>query len=254
MEALSGEPIMDAGTPEESWARSRFLDALPFASLDELIHGCRRVVVVSPHPDDEVLGCGGLLNLCARQHIPIAIISLSDGEACYPDNDAWPAERIRNARRSELENALFALEIDGPPPIRLEIPDGKVAAHEAMLGQWLLHYLRQSDAVFVPWRRDGHPDHEAASRAALHAVERVGARLFEFPVWGWHWASADGGAFDGLQMSRLELDAASHEAKRAAVACFTSQVTTTDPTLPEPILPAHVLKRFDRDFEVFIHG
>ena len=254
MEALSGEAIVDEGTPEESWERSPFLDTLPTASLHALIDGCRRVVVVSPHPDDEVLGCGGLLSLCATREIPIAIVSLSDGEACYPDNHAWPADRIRTARRSELENALLALGIDGPPPIRLEIPDGQVAAHEAMLGQWLLHYLRQSDAVFVPWRRDGHPDHEAASRATLHAVERVGAQLFEFPIWGWHWASANGDAFEGLQMSRLELDAAAHEAKRAAVACFTSQVTTTDPTLPAPILPPHVLKRFDRDFEVFIHG
>ena len=253
MDALSGEPIVDEGTSEESWEASHFLGALPVASLESLIEGCERVVVVSPHPDDEVLGCGGLLSLCAARYLPMVIVSVSDGENCYPDNPDWPPSRLRETRCRELEEALTTLGLSAPRSIRLEIPDGEVAAHEAHLGHLLEFHLRRNDAVFVPWRRDGHPDHEAASRAAFHAAEQVGARVFEFPIWAWHWVAADGGAFDGLNISRLELDAATQATKQDAIACFTSQVGTTDPSIPAPVLPAHVLKRFARSYEVFIH-
>lgn len=253
MEALSGEPILDHGTPESSWQQSDFLSALAPVSLEDLLASCGRVVVVSPHPDDEVLGCGGLLSLCAQRQIPVLIVSVTDGEHCYPGNGAWPPSRLAVARRWELNQAMLALGIDSPQIVRLQIADGQVAACERQLVEALEEHLSDTDAVFVPWARDGHPDHEATSRATASAVRSIGARLVEFPIWAWHWVSADGGAFDRLTMSRLDLSAEAHHAKLEAIACFTSQVASGDPSIPEPVLPVHVLKRFARTYEVFIH-
>jgi hypothetical protein len=44
------------------------------------------------------------------------------------------------------------------------------------------------DLCLATWRGDGHPDHEAVGRAAARAARFVGATLWEFPVWAWHWA------------------------------------------------------------------
>lgn len=253
MEPLRGGPIVDLGTLEEAWEQSDFVSSLAAASLLDLLGPSERVVVVSPHPDDEVLGCGGLLSLCAARPIPILIVSVTDGENCYPGNECWPPSRVSLTRKWELSQALLALGIAVPDIVSLEVPDGQVAAHESQLTDALELHLRSTDAVFVPWSRDGHPDHEATSRAAASAARSVGMRLIEFPVWAWHWASPNGRAFEGLKISRLDLNADAHRRKADAIACFTSQLATGDSTIPEPILPAHVLKRFARTCEVFIH-
>ncbi len=45
--------------------------------------------------------------------------------------------------------------------------------------------------LVAPWRHDGHPDHEAAGRAAAAAARRTGARLLEYPLWLWHHTAPD---------------------------------------------------------------
>jgi hypothetical protein len=55
-----GEPdraIAGTGTPESDWLRADVLGHLPLLDLD----GCARAVILSPHPDDETLGLGGLI-------------------------------------------------------------------------------------------------------------------------------------------------------------------------------------------------
>ena len=39
------------------------------------------VLVLAPHPDDEVFGCGGALVQAAKNGIPVRVVVLTDGEA-----------------------------------------------------------------------------------------------------------------------------------------------------------------------------
>jgi hypothetical protein len=50
--------------------------ALPYASLDEVIGG--GLVVIAPHPDDQTLGCGGLLAAACSTHRKIEIVIVGD--------------------------------------------------------------------------------------------------------------------------------------------------------------------------------
>src|SRR5689334_8566260 len=43
-----------------------------------------RILVIAPHPDDEVLGCGGILQDAVRMKLPIRILFLTNG-----DNNQW---------------------------------------------------------------------------------------------------------------------------------------------------------------------
>ena len=52
-------------------------DALPLASLDALL-GSRGLVVVAPHPDDESLGCGGLIAAARASGRPVHLVVVSD--------------------------------------------------------------------------------------------------------------------------------------------------------------------------------
>ncbi|MCL1551663.1 PIG-L deacetylase family protein [Xanthomonas nasturtii] len=251
MAALRGEQIAGQGTTEARWKASRQLNALPTTTLEQLLGSARRVVVVSPHPDDEVLGCGGLLAMTIESGTEVLIVSVTDGEAAYPHEDAWPPLRLAAARREELRHALSCLGVDPDNLVRLDAGDGQVRAGATALGDRLAALLEPTDAVLVTYARDGHPDHEACADAAVTAAASCAAQLIQFPVWAWHWDDPDNSQMLA-SATRLALAPAAHAAKMQAISAFKTQTGHVTPALRAPILPDWALARFRRDFEVYL--
>lgn len=241
MTAIDGQ-----GTTEAQW--SPFLAALEPAALD-LARPPARVVVVAPHPDDEVLGVGGLLALLAAAGSAVTVLAVTDGEASNPGGSVAPADLAR-LRVRETEAALAALGLDADV-VRLALPDGGSAALERPVEQAL--DLAEGTWLLAPWSGDGHPDHEAVGRACETAARRDGARLLAFPVWTWHWALPGDPRVPWERARRVPLPADVRRAKAAAVDAFATQVRPLGP-LPQdaPVLPPHVLARFARDEELVL--
>ncbi|MGN7837141.1 PIG-L deacetylase family protein [Stenotrophomonas sp. 22385] len=244
--------IEGQGTPESAWQGCAWLEALPSVEADTVLLGARRLIVVSPHPDDEVLGCGGLMQAAAAQGCAVQVISVTDGEACYPDHPRLTPARLRDARRRELAVALQALGMDATHVTSLGLPDGAVARHETDLAAHLGARLSAGDVVLAPWIHDAHPDHEAAGRAARAAAASCGARSLQYPVWAWHWLDAQAPAGPWTSAQRIALCPAARARKREAIAAFATQTGEGEALGCEPILPEHVLDRFRRSFEVLI--
>jgi LmbE family N-acetylglucosaminyl deacetylase len=186
---MGDRPILvDAVTPEREW--QVWLDRLqpPRLALDDLALPNRRVVVVAPHPDDEILACGGLLARHAQQGGRTAIVAVTDGEASHGADPDWPPLRLASARRAERLTGLDRLGVRGGIVTSLAVPDGDVAVRGAGLADALRALLRSDDSVVTTWRGDGHPDHDATGRLAAFACEAIGCNLWEAPVWMWHWS------------------------------------------------------------------
>jgi len=241
-ETLVGEPIVGEGTAEADWARWPGLAGL--APLDLAGAGCP--LIVAPHPDDEVLGAGGLLARLGGE-----LVAVTDGEASHPGSTVLAAGRLAGLRRAETAEALAALGRPGTVVHHLAQPDG--AVDEPLLTGQLAELLRPGRWCVATWRGDGHPDHEAVGRAAAAACGATGARLVEYPVWAWHWSGPGDGRLPFDRARRLDLDDATQAAKRIAIDCFTTQVR---PLGPDPadaaVLPPTVLARFTRAFEVYL--
>lgn len=244
-------PISGNGVSEDQWQTSAWLAALPAVSPGQLLAGVQRLVVVSPHPDDEVLACGGLILAALAAGLPVAVVSVTDGEACYPGQPEWPPQRLREVRRRELRSALDVLGTEISIQV-LGLADGGVAAAEVALGRQLQALLGSGDLVLAPWVHDAHPDHEATGRAALQAADRRGARLLQYPVWAWHWLDPQAGQAPWTRAQRVSMPVDARVRKREAVACFASQTGAAGGLDCAPILPHPVLARFDRDYEVLI--
>lgn len=247
-----GPRIEGQGSLEADWAACTWLEALPVHDAASVLRDVRRLVVVSPHPDDEVLACAGVMQAALAQDIAVHVVSVTDGEACYPDAPLWPAARLRDARRHELATAMRLLGLDATHVTPLGLPDGSVATHEAELAAQLAAQALPGDLLVAPWVGDAHPDHDAAGRAAQAAARGRGIRSLQYPVWAWHWLDprAATGPWPGAM--RIPMSRAAQARKHDAMQAFVTQTGAVEGLDCEPILPAHVTARFRRAFEVLI--
>jgi len=228
------------GTPEDAWGSWPGLWWLP--AIDPLAWGS--VVVVAAHPDDEVLGAGGMMAMLAAAGVRLRLIAVTDGEASHPGAD--PAA-IARTRIAESAAALDLLGAGDTEVIRLGFPDTGVAAREAELCARLRELCAGFGTCLAPWEADGHADHEAAGRAARRAVRDVLA----YPVWMWHWAAPGDPRVPWQRARQVALPADAVARKRSAVAAFASQLTGRPGGSP-PVLPAGVVAHFTRRQEVLL--
>ncbi|BCQ21960.1 PIG-L family deacetylase [Caballeronia sp. NK8] len=244
--------IFGEGTPESEWQGWARLNALPEVAPSELVPLGGRAVVVAPHPDDEVLGTGGLLALLSEISRNLLVIAVTDGTASHPNSTEWPPERLARVRPQETRAALQRLHLRQVQVVRLGLQDGDPGHIEASLSGLLSAYLQPGDIVFTTWRYDGHPDHEAAGRAVHSAAQALDLPCVEVPLWTWHWASPDDTRVPWSRARRIVLDGATHARKLRAVQAFRSQLEPDTATGQAPVLPEHVLARLTRPFEVVL--
>jgi LmbE family N-acetylglucosaminyl deacetylase len=143
----------------------------------------RRALVLAPHYDDEVLGCGGLLAELASGGARVRVVFLSDGgrrpdgtsterggDGGEDDETGYSARR-----REESAAACRALGID--ERAHLGLPDGALATYVEDLAVALGFEIGAfgPDLVLVPSPLEVTPDH----RAAFAALHRVLGRLRE---------------------------------------------------------------------------
>ena len=242
---------VDDGTPEKSWEAANWPDRFATLSTD----GLDRLVVVAAHPDDESLGVGGLIARVAGLDVPIVVIVLSNGEASHPNSPTHDQARLAQIRRIEVTDALAHLAPNAQVHL-LELPDGKLAEHIDLAAGAILEAIGDASAstwVVAPWRADGHPDHAAASAAADRAARERSARLFEYPIWAWHWSNPDAPIWSSDTVRVFDLLPAERKAKARALALHRSQVgPLSDSFGDEAIVPAGFREHFTRTFETLI--
>lgn len=251
MDTVAPARINGAGQPESAWQRSPWLGAVPAQSFEDVLKGGRRVVVVSPHPDDEVLGCGGLIYYARQAGIDVRVLAVTSGEACYPNHPRWTPSRLCQMRNDELRLAMAELGVSSTTITSLNFSDGSVGLDESALIQAIAAHLRPKDHVFCTAAWDGHPDHEAVGRASRAAADLQRTQLSEFPIWAWHWSDPNCLVPPRSGAVRCRLSSEAWQAKRRAMACFTSQ--RVGPGDRDPILSPHVIERFERHEELFFH-
>jgi LmbE family N-acetylglucosaminyl deacetylase len=243
--------IAGQGTTDAQWRAWIGWASLQDATVDQLVPPSRRLVVVAPHPDDEVLAAGGLLAATARAGNEQLLVAVTDGKASHPGSLCWPAEKLGAQRRRETAAALRALGAGACAVVRLGLDDGGIAAATARLGDALAVVIRPGDVVVSPWRFDGHPDHEAVGQIVAMLARAGGIDHLEAPIWAWHWAVPGDHRMPWRQAVVVRLGPSLTGRKRAAVRCFTSQLEPDPSTGVSAILPPWAVARLLHPREVF---
>ena len=164
------------------------LRAEPYTAAPQAV-----TLVLAPHQDDEILGCGGLLATKRLVGSPVHVAFLTDGAASHPDHPALAPVALAKLRTTEARAALRQLGVETSAIHFLGAPDGRLdrltsaesTAHSLQLTE-LLARIRP-DEIFLPYRHDGSTEHEAAFLLVATALLASGQspRVFEFPVWSW---------------------------------------------------------------------
>jgi len=221
--------------------------------LDELVPNDARLVVVAPHPDDELLACGGLLAEHTRRGGTACVIGVTDGEASHRGSDGWTSEALATARRAESDRGLCVLGVTGEAITRLKMPDGAVRRYTAPLREALDMLLGRNDVVTSTWRLDGHPDHEAVGAVTAAVCADIGAVCLQAPVWMWHWSHQGDPTVPWKQMRGFRLSPEVSELKRAALSMHRTQLAARgegDGAVLDPL----ILERAARSAEYFFVG
>ncbi len=151
---------------------------------------CGRLLVVTPHLDEDVCSAGGLIAVVAGQSVPIEVLAVTDGNGAQkgrPDA-GHPAELgYRRAHRSVSDRRLGAHQTRRHA---LCLQSGRVSEHEADVVAALSEIVgsaREPTGLWVlaPWHHDGHPDHDAVGRAAVVVCTAYRLRLVQYLTAAW---------------------------------------------------------------------
>jgi len=231
-------------------------ETLPETSAAQLLNG-RRAMVIAPHPDDESLGCGGLIAAASEMGLAPIVVMVTDGTASHPGSRDYPPTRLRDVRFAELRAALRILGLPPENLSLLNIPDGEVPHTGPGFTQAVSRLRETATAsgcalIIGPWSGDGHPDHQAAAKMSGAAAKAMALPLLSYPVWGWLRDPAE--RLYEPRTGGFRLNIADHLAqKRAAVAAHRSQYGGLIHDSPDGfMLPQDLLSACLRDFEVFI--
>jgi LmbE family N-acetylglucosaminyl deacetylase len=246
-----------------------FFRALVRQGTDLTAHSAQRsCMVLAPHPDDETLGCGVMMLRRRSAGQAVHVVFITDGRHSHPPTQAAP-EWLISQRRLEAHHACEALGVAPAHRHFLELEDGTSRYHQAALQQKLGELFRhhQPDYVFVPSRRDRHPDHVAVHDAPCALSDEVGSRFFEYPVWFWEprsWRDADASRVRGLgqivarrramlkaQQAHLVPTRGWLAAKGLALDCYQTQLSSRPGKVGWATLPEPFVAQFFRPFEVF---
>jgi LmbE family N-acetylglucosaminyl deacetylase len=137
----------------------------------------RGVLVVAPHPDDEVLGCGGSIANHADRGHRVHVLYLSSGEHGGP---TLPPEECGAVREQEAAAAAAVLGVPAEQLHFLRLPDGAIDARDLVHVGTVISLLRalRPSLVYLPHPGEVSFDHRDAFELCWRAAGMASSRNF----------------------------------------------------------------------------
>ena len=125
----------------------------------------QKVLVFSPHPDDETIACGGYIAQSVQRGAEVKIVLVTDGNK----------HSLQNLRYSEFKTATGILGVPIDNLIFLNYPDGKVAQQNQIELEKIFQNQIDSchpDIILYPHLSDTHKDHSTIGKIVEKILEQ----------------------------------------------------------------------------------
>ncbi len=171
--------------------KSQVLNAA-FLNRERLSADMGNLLVLAPHPDDESLGCGGLIALLRESGNSVTVIFVTSGSASHTSR-THPPSVLSKMRELEATRACSALGVPITDLHFLRAPDSRLGDLQGPELSILVGEIRgvyekgNFSAIALPWRRDPHPDHRVVNTIGEMFLKNLPHDLikFEYPIWLW---------------------------------------------------------------------
>ena len=129
----------------------------------------KNILILAPHPDDEVLGCGGVIRKFSELGHQVFILIVTRGSA-----KRYSDEKVQNVRQEALKahkilGVSDTLFLDFPAPDLDRVSKADMSSKIAEIIKKL-----EIEELFLPHRGDIHHDHQAVFNAGLVAARPTG--------------------------------------------------------------------------------
>ena len=148
-----------------------------------------RILIIAPHADDEILGCGGLIERACRKNIELKVIIAAVGNMKHPHNDAIITRDVRKKEVQEALNYLgcsqFEVMFDDKDSELDTIPKKELVGK---LDQILTDF--SPTMVFIPLP-SYHQDHQVLFDVCISALRPNPSKqykliaMYEYPLIVW---------------------------------------------------------------------
>ena len=221
-----------------------------------------RILIVAPHTDDEVLGCGGIMHMHTNK-TQVYCLYATDGARSSAPLLPWTGSidpDITERRRQEAMEVMDDVGIPRENSIFLNFPDGKLMKNILPFKARLAEQLARIEPaiILVPFRYDLHPDHVAVHRGARDAVleSADSSIMLEYFIY-FRWRlikSAD--VRQLIPASRLlSIDtSAVADKKSATIYLYASQTGVHSDWQEQPILTARSISERCNEPECFLYS
>lgn len=189
-------------------------------------HRLRRILILAPHPDDDIVACGIAARHARAKGAEIFVLFLTTGVP--PRETLWPWRGSNYNRRVERrrEEALAAMmQLGAQPAGFLDLPSRGLIASLDTAAAVLEQALRETRAgeLWVTAFEGAHQDHDAANALAANFRDRL--PVWEFAAYNFAGAKVRSNRFPDARGGVVELRLSREEGrlKRRMLALYASE-------------------------------
>jgi LmbE family N-acetylglucosaminyl deacetylase len=172
------------------------------------------------------------------------------------DVDPTP-EELKEIRKEEVKRAVKILGVKENSLVFLDFADGTLAENKEKAEERVIEILNKCspDEVYIPYKRDGHPDHRATHRIVRNSVKKLGIQptLYQYQIT--HRYARVGPLLESfinfLRNNKVRVDISKFlSLKELAIKEFGSEITAISTRQHKPVIGS--CKKFLKNVEVFI--
>ena len=186
----------------------------------------KNILIISPHPDDDVIGMGGTIAVKAKEGCSFTIVYVTNGGGSIKTEDykALSKDELIKLRKEEAEKSLLPLLDDTSKArqIFLDLESSVLFSTPELYTRELNKLLKETnyDETYIPYFKDKHPTHRAVADLSEETIKDGGYKtsLYAYETW------------DALPFGEdtIAVDiSAYYKNKLSAVSCHKSQCSIT---------------------------